>query len=85
MITSVLRERCLTLSGSRLNSRMSRNAAFLAAAWLCYLTGAALGAAAKYRWELRSLYIPVAVLMAFVVIDQLYPVGIEEERHQQAG
>lgn len=62
-----------------------RNAAFLAAAWLCYLTGAALGAAAKCRWELRSLYIPVAVLMAFVVIDQLYPVGIEEERHQQAG
>ena len=62
-----------------------RHAAFLAATWLCYLLGAASGAVAKYRWELRALYIPVVVLAAFVVIDQLYPVSLEEEHHQQTG
>src|SRR5208282_941056 len=41
-----------------------RNTAFLAATWLCYLAGAALGAFTKYRWELRALYIPVVVLVA---------------------
>jgi uncharacterized membrane protein YoaK (UPF0700 family) len=63
----------------------ARDAAFLASVWLCYLAGATLGTMAKYRWELRSLYIPTVALVAFVVIDQLHPVGIEEEKHQRTG
>jgi uncharacterized membrane protein YoaK (UPF0700 family) len=62
-----------------------RDAAFLAAVWLCYIVGAAMGAVTKSRWELRVLYIPAAVLLTFVVIDQLRPIDIQEEEHQQAG
>jgi uncharacterized membrane protein YoaK (UPF0700 family) len=63
----------------------ARDTAFLASVWFCYLAGAALGTIAKYRWELRALYIPAVALVAFVVIDQLHPVGTEEEKHQQSG
>ena len=62
-----------------------RDAVFLASVWLCYLFGAALGTLAKYRWELRSLYIPAAALMVFIAVDQVYPVGVEEEQHQRTG
>jgi uncharacterized membrane protein YoaK (UPF0700 family) len=63
----------------------ARAAAFLASTWFCYLAGATLGTIAKYRWELRALYIPVVVLVGFIVIDLLHPVGIEEEKHQRTG
>jgi uncharacterized membrane protein YoaK (UPF0700 family) len=62
-----------------------RSAAFLATVWMCYLAGAALGTMAKYRWELRALYVPVVMLVAFVVIDRLRPLAIEEEEHQRTG
>jgi hypothetical protein len=31
---------------------------------------------------LRALYLPVAVLMVFIVVDQFRPIDVEEERHQ---
>lgn len=34
----------------------------LASIWICYVVGAALGAIAKRRWELKCLYIPVVML-----------------------
>jgi uncharacterized membrane protein YoaK (UPF0700 family) len=60
-----------------------REAAFLAAIWTCYLAGAVIGTFSKRRWELRSLYLPVVVLIVFIVVDQFRPIGVEEERHQQ--
>lgn len=60
-----------------------RETAFLVATWTCYVVGAALGTFSKRQWELRSLYIPVAVLIAFIVLDQLRPIGVQEEKHQQ--
>jgi uncharacterized membrane protein YoaK (UPF0700 family) len=63
----------------------ARDAAFLLSVWLCYLCGAALGTAMKHRWELRALYAPALLLVAFVVVDQVYPVAIQEERRQQSG
>ncbi len=60
-----------------------RETAFLAATWTCYLLGAAIGTLSKRRWELRSLYIPVVVLIVFIVVDQLRPIGVQEEKHQQ--
>jgi uncharacterized membrane protein YoaK (UPF0700 family) len=60
-----------------------RDTAFLSATWMCYVVGAAIGTFCKQRWELRSLYLPVAVLGMFIVIDQLRPFGVQEEKHQQ--
>jgi hypothetical protein len=45
--------------------------------------GAAIGTFSKRRWELRSLYLPVAVLIAFIAIDRFRPIGVQEEKHQQ--
>ncbi len=59
-----------------------RQAAMLAATWTVYVLGAALGAFAKSRWELRALYLPVCLLVGFVILDALRPIAVEEEKHQ---
>ena len=59
-----------------------REGAMLASTWSCYVVGATAGTVIKQRWELRALYIPVAVLIAFILVDQLRPIAAEEERHQ---
>ena len=59
-----------------------RHTALLAAAWICYLVGAALGTLIKYRWELRALYFPAGVLVLFVLVDQFRPIAVGEDRHQ---
>jgi len=56
--------------------------AMLASTWTCYLLGAAFGTLLKFRWELRALYVPVVVLLAFVAIDIFRPIDVEEEKHQ---
>jgi len=57
-------------------------AAMLAATWICYVIGAAIGTVLKQRWELRALYIPVVILILFIIVDQRRPIGVEEEKHQ---
>ena len=59
-----------------------REGTMLASTWTCYVVGAALGTISKQRWELRALYLPVAVLAAAIVVDQLRPIDFEEEQHQ---
>lgn len=59
-----------------------REGTMLASTWLCYVLGAALGAVLKAKWELRALYIPVLVLVVFVLIDLFRPIDVEEEKHQ---
>jgi uncharacterized membrane protein YoaK (UPF0700 family) len=59
-----------------------REGAMLASTWTCYVAGAALGTIVKQGWELRALYLPVAILIVFILIDQLRPFDVEEERHQ---
>jgi uncharacterized membrane protein YoaK (UPF0700 family) len=59
-----------------------REGTMLASTWICYLLGAALGTVLKQRWELRALYVPVAILTVFIALDQLRPIDVEEERHQ---
>jgi len=56
--------------------------AMLAATWLCYVLGAASGVVMKHKWELKALYIPVALLIAFIMVDQFRPIDVEEEKHQ---
>jgi uncharacterized membrane protein YoaK (UPF0700 family) len=59
-----------------------QEAAMLASTWTCYVAGAAIGTVMKANWELRALYVPVMLLVAFVVLDQFRPIDVEEERHQ---
>jgi uncharacterized membrane protein YoaK (UPF0700 family) len=59
-----------------------REGAMMASIWTCYVFGAATGTALKMRWELRALYIAVAVLVLFVLLDQIRPIDVEEEQHQ---
>ena len=54
----------------------------LASTWSCYVVGAAIGTVMKQRWELRALYLPVVILVGFIVLDQFRPIDVDEERHQ---
>lgn len=54
----------------------------LASTWTCYVIGAAVGTALTLRWELRALYVPVAILLGFVVLDLFRPIDVEEEQRQ---
>ena len=71
------------LLGSAVQQRDAQDALFLSGVWCCYVAGAALGTAAKGRWELRALYLPVGVLMVFVMLDFFRPMGVEEVQHQR--
>lgn len=62
-----------------------QESAILGCVWLSYVLGAALGTVLKAKWELRALYLPVAILLAFIVMDQLRPLDVQEERHQTGG
>jgi uncharacterized membrane protein YoaK (UPF0700 family) len=62
--------------------RDARESAMLAATWSCYVLGAAMGTILKARWELRALYLPVAVLAGFIVVDRLWPIAVQEEQEQ---
>jgi uncharacterized membrane protein YoaK (UPF0700 family) len=59
--------------------------AFFAAVWICYVVGAAGGALAKGRWELRALFVPAAVLLVFVAVDLVRPIAAQEQRKQHSG
>ena len=59
-----------------------REGAMLASVWTAYVLGAALGAFSKTRWELRALYVPVAVLVGFILLDLFRPIDVEEVKKQ---
>lgn len=59
-----------------------QEATMLASTWTCYVIGAAIGTILKSRWELRALYVPVGVLIGFILIDLFRPIDVEEEVHQ---
>jgi uncharacterized membrane protein YoaK (UPF0700 family) len=59
-----------------------REGTMLASTWMCYVAGAAAGTVIKQRLELRALDIPVAVLVACIILDQVRPIDVEEEEHQ---
>lgn len=59
-----------------------RQSVMLVFVWTVYVAGAALGALAKARWELRALYVPVAVFILLIGLDSIRPLDVEEERRQ---
>lgn len=62
--------------------RVFRRAQFMMAIWLLYLLGAATGVWMKGAWGARSLLVPIAVVCVAVMMDQLRPLSIEEEKDQ---
>ena len=56
--------------------------ALLLGVWLCYVAGAASGTLIKHHWELKAIYVPVAVLAALIILDWIRPLAATEEQHQ---
>jgi uncharacterized membrane protein YoaK (UPF0700 family) len=79
-----LRQSSALLETARLATRQPdvRHSAILAAAWICYLAGAALGTLMKHTWELRAMYLPAGVLVLFVLVDRFRPIAVGEDPHQ---
>jgi uncharacterized membrane protein YoaK (UPF0700 family) len=59
-----------------------RNARFMAVIWLCYMGGAIAGTWMNSHWQARSLYLPVGILVLAAIIDQMWPLSLEEEQEQ---
>jgi uncharacterized membrane protein YoaK (UPF0700 family) len=53
---------------------------FMFAIWFCYLAGAFCGTWATYSWGLKALFVASCLLLATIVVDQLRPLSLEEER-----
>jgi uncharacterized membrane protein YoaK (UPF0700 family) len=60
-----------------------RETVFLGSVWSCYVLGAAAGTLTKSKWEIRAIYLPVAILMSLIVLDLARPISAQEARRQQ--
>jgi uncharacterized membrane protein YoaK (UPF0700 family) len=74
----------LRSSGNRglWHTRALRESAFLACVWLAYIAGACGGALLMAHWKVQALFFALAALFVAIVIDQITPLGIEEEKEQ---
>lgn len=59
-----------------------RKAWFIFAIWCTYTVGAVAGTGLESKWELQSLFIPVALLCIAIIADQFLPLAVEEEKDQ---
>lgn len=59
-----------------------RNALFMAAIWFSYMVGSIAGTWMDFRWKVAALYLPVAILIASIAVDQVRPLSLEEEKDQ---
>lgn len=59
-----------------------RNAAFMTAIWISYMSGAVIGTVMHARWNIAALYLPVVILLISAATDQTRPLSIEEENEQ---
>ncbi|HTS09073.1 MAG TPA: YoaK family protein [Candidatus Eisenbacteria bacterium] len=59
-----------------------RNAAFMGTIWFSYAVGSIAGTWMDSRWKIAALYLPVCILLASIVVDQLQPLSLEEEKDQ---
>jgi uncharacterized membrane protein YoaK (UPF0700 family) len=63
-------------------STIAREAFFIFGIWLCYLAGAILGTWLGLHWGARALFLPCAILLSAIAIDQFRPLALEEEAEQ---
>lgn len=59
-----------------------RTAGFMFAIWLVYMVGSVAGTWMNSRWNTKSLYVPLGILLISVAVDQVHPLSIEEEIEQ---
>jgi uncharacterized membrane protein YoaK (UPF0700 family) len=59
-----------------------KQARFIFSIWCCYLAGAVCGTFLTELWSFKSLFVPSAVLLAVIVVDQRQPLSLEEEKDQ---
>jgi uncharacterized membrane protein YoaK (UPF0700 family) len=57
-----------------------RQAFFIFSIWLTYLVGAIVGTMTEANFGLRSLLMPILLLVIAVVVDQVSPLSIREEQ-----
>lgn len=59
-----------------------RKASFIFSIWCAYVAGAVAGTGLDSKWQVRSLFVPVALLCVAIIADQVRPLSVEEEKDQ---
>lgn len=59
-----------------------RKASFIFSIWCAYVAGAVAGTGLESKWQVRTLFVPVALLCVAIIADQVLPLSIEEEKDQ---
>jgi len=54
----------------------------MTAIWFSYVVGSMAGTWMDLRWKVAALYLPVGILLGSIVVDQLHPLSVEEEKDQ---
>lgn len=62
--------------------KVFRRTAFISGIWCLYLAGAAIGTWTTSSWGTRSLLLPACAVGAVIIVDQVLPLSIEEERDE---
>lgn len=57
-----------------------RDARFIFGVWSFYVGGAAAGTFMKFRFGMRSLFLPGALVFILAIVDLISPLAVEEER-----
>jgi uncharacterized membrane protein YoaK (UPF0700 family) len=65
-----------------LRQRVFRRAQLIASIWVLYFLSAATGVWMSGIWGLRSLLVPVVIVCLTVLMDQIAPLSLEEEKDQ---
>jgi uncharacterized membrane protein YoaK (UPF0700 family) len=63
-------------------AKTARSALFIFSIWCSYAAGAIGGTWLHSRYQLRALYVPVAILCLAILADRIIPLSVEEEKDQ---
>jgi uncharacterized membrane protein YoaK (UPF0700 family) len=55
------------------------DAKFMLSIWFAYLFGSASGSWMVFRWNTAALYLPIALLVGSMMVDQVQPLSVAEE------
>ena len=59
-----------------------RQARFMFTIWVAYLGGAVIGTWMASAWGTRSLIVPACAVAMVIIVDQMAPLSVEEERDE---
>lgn len=66
------------------HTRAFRETVLLVSVWIAYASGGLSGAVLTLRFHFSALFLPLGLLFAAVLIDQISPLSIEEEQEEAA-